>query len=218
MANGNNNEHGEPSGSHASAGAQNRKIYEPKFGYAYRKKPTSLNFYYIVVNDNHTYNVKGYFYDQLLTIEGNHLKKILPYLIQNADTGAGVPPDYTETLNSIEWARKSHIVIVIKSSKYEIDDRNPIVFYRSGWSEQNPCFFDGKDLHADELANSVNNLSGIRFVNHMKSEEDGPDLGHQNYEFKVRVFLRPRDRSIADDDWYISGAGTNLGPPVPPPA
>lgn len=206
----------------------NEQAYKTKIGNGnFAKHPTSLHLYYIIFRAQDDYDARHFFYDQYTKIEPNEINQIISQLTQNADKqGQPTPPH--ANLKNIIWRRKSHLVFVVKNASHEIASHIPgsrvgIEFKNLDTQEEiNPAFFDAKMVDASALRDKNGamdtTLSGVRCINHMKKKEQGSDLDEEAEKYTFVIYLKLRGQPIRDEDPTITSAGTNLGPPVPPPA
>jgi hypothetical protein len=184
----------------------------------YDKRPHSIYFYYIY-KDAGVYNVRHYYFDNVVAVKRNDLKDIATNLANNArlPVSAQDPQPKGTGINDIEWKRKSYLIVLIDDPAYELAKHRAIEFHYWDGDGGNHTFFDAKDLDVDlprqQGGPGTERVSAVACLNHMKKNKNGNDLeehDRQTFYFVLHPVLGPR---IFPDD-----GGTNLGPPVPPPA
>lgn len=139
-------------------------------------------------------------------------------------------PDAQENFQNIVWKRKSYIAIFLdeahwKFHKFPAED-SAVVFFterKNGKTgTQNHSFFDAMDLDIDMpigAGPATDQRSAVVFVNHMKGDDQGNDLGARSEFFQFKMFL---DASFASGGGVpmtviFDPDGTNMGPPIGPP-
>jgi hypothetical protein len=137
-------------------------------------------------------------------------------------------------LQNIIWRRKSHVALVVDSRHWKLlkgTQGSAIVFNTNKGSVPNHTFFDANTIEVDvdpdplELPFDDGKRSAIHFVNHMKKNDYGDDLGYKpdgarrkeiekfifDIYFEVDGMDGTKSIVIVDPD------GSNEGPPIGPP-
>lgn len=142
-------------------------------------------------------------------------------------------PKIGDSFDKIRWCRKSYIAFFIDEANWTLHVKagEPAVVFITDMKDgvagaPNLSFFDALNLpitmpirHPRAGGPTTDQRSAVVFVNHMKADEEGNDLGAENpprYQFKMifNVAFENKKKAmtvIFDPD------GDNLGPPVPPP-
>jgi hypothetical protein len=226
-------------------GAPNHDIYEKRLDAGwpgFTDVPHCLFFYYMRIDRNGKLRVAHYRYVdgdpndpdtwQPIAYSEKGLTDLVTKLARNARQIAPTdpPPDAEENFQKIVWTRKSYVAIFLdeahwKFHKFPAQD-SAVVFItetKNGKTgTENHSFFDAMDLPIDMPINggpATDERSAIVFVNHMKGDDQGTDLGATSELFQFKMFVDVTFASgqgvpmtvIFDPD------GTNMGPPLGPP-
>lgn len=147
-----------------------------------------------------------------------------------------IPPRLRQgDLKKTKWRRKSYIAIFFDEANWILrkkptDGSESVVTFivKEGGKVGHPnnSFFDAIDLaipmpirHPRPGGPKQDTRSAIVFVNHMKRDEDGNELGNEEQDFVFKIIVNV-NAAISDDPptvFIIDPGGTNGGPSVPPP-
>ncbi|MEA3030213.1 MAG: hypothetical protein QOG13_1538 [Sphingomonadales bacterium] len=230
-----------------SATPTNHSIYEERYVAGkpgFDKLPHCIFFYYVRVNGNGTLEISHYFYENFdeegvsLPIPRDEatLNGLMKTLALNArPTGSGNPPANGSNFRNIVWNRKSYIGIFIDEGNWALHkfaNQDPGVLFITDPKDgkaglENHTFFDAMDLditmpifRPKSGAPTEDQRSAIVFMNHMKADEAGNDLGGggtgQFFQFKMFFGVKFADGTDGMTVIFDPG-GTNMGPPLPPP-
>lgn len=229
-----------------STGPINHSIYEERYVSGtpgFEKTPHSMYFYYVRVNSNGTLEVSHYFYEnfdasgtsQPIPRDEASLETLLQTLAENArPNGAKNPPQIGSNFVGIEWRRKSYVAIFVDElnwSLHKFQNEDPGVVFITDPKEgktglENHTFFDALDLEVTMPISrprpggpTQDQRSAIVFMNHMKADDAGNDLGvggGQFFQFRMFFDVKFADGTAGMTVIFDPG-GTNLGPPAPPP-
>jgi hypothetical protein len=232
-----------------------QRLTDPNFP-AFKAVPHMVYFYYVRVDNDGRLRVVHYRYVdgdindpntwQPIEYSEARLKPIVELLAKNARPGAPRPrnpePDPDENFENIEWNRKSYVAIFIDEANWKFHkfphQDSAVVFItepKNGVTgTENHAFFDAMDFEITMPINDPNapvaqfdERSAIVFINHMKRDERGTDLGHglppgeteeQFFQFKLFLDVAFATGSGVPMTVILDPGGTNMGPPVPPPA
>lgn len=227
-------------------GAPNHDVYERRLAAGipgFTAVPHSMHFYYMRIDRDGRLRVAHYTYvdgnpadpDTWQPIEYSEarLRPLVETLARNArPSGLKNPPrDPEENFQNIVWRRKSYIAIFLdeahwKFHKYPAQD-SAVVFItepKNGKTgTQNHSFFDAMDLELDMPINggpATDKRSAIVFVNHMKGDEQGNDIGdgvEQFFQFKMFLDAAFATGQAVPMTVIFDPDGTNMGPPIGPP-
>lgn len=188
------------------------KREKPKF----KDRPWTAYFYYVPKGPRTpARSVRYDYYSHQGRIKKDDLKEIIESLTLNArqkleDQGPK-PADKKE-----RWRKKSWIILVVDDPNYAFD-RPGVIIRADPASEPNHTFYDADQFNhmpvREPNSPALSNVSAIYFMNHMKGGWDENDVSPGQYQFFQFDFLPPIGFPLVPDD-----GGTNLGPPVPPPA
>ncbi|HMG48545.1 MAG TPA: hypothetical protein VK614_13940 [Allosphingosinicella sp.] len=134
-----------------------------------------------------------------------------------------------------KWCRKSYIAIFFDEGNWSLrkkpkdETESAVTFIVEEGNKKglpNHSFFDAMDLditmpirHPRPGGPTEDKRSAIVFVNHMKRDEDGNDLGDEEQDFVFKIIVNV-NAEMPDDPptvVIIDPGGTNDGPPLPPP-
>jgi hypothetical protein len=229
----------------ARTGVTNHNIYEKRLDRAgFDKVPRSMYFYYVRVNMSGKLEVAHYFYHEggkkgdpstwnPIPYEKRALETIVQKLARNARRKLSKlrrPPVAGKNFADILWDRKSYVVIFMDEFNWKLhksSSAQPGVVFITDMEQgvagtQNHSFFDAMDLDIKMpifLSRRTDTRSAIAFINHMKGDEQGNDIGdgiRQLFKFKIFLDVMFEDGSAAMTV-ILDPDGNNLGPPVPPP-
>lgn len=226
-------------------GAPNHDVYERRLADGvpgFTAVPHCMHFYYMRIDRNGKLRVAHYTYVdgdpndpttwQPIEYSQARLQPLVESLARNArpNVAKNPPPDAQENFQNIGWKRKSYIAIFLdeahwKFHKYPAQD-SAVVFITEPKNgkigTENHSFFDAMDLEIDMPINggpATDKRSAILFVNHMKGDDQGNDLGAREELFQFKMFV---DASFASGQGVpmtviFDPDGTNMGPPLGPP-
>lgn len=230
----------------AALGATNHNIHETKLGSpGFTDVPRCMFFYYVRVNTDGTLEVSHYFYPngdpedsrtwKPIDHDRDALTTLVRNLARNARPGAPQPknpPQIGKNFEDIAWDRKSYIAIFFDEHNWKFHKfssggtEDPAVVFitekKNGKTgTANHSFFDAMDLDINMSLfdyEPADVRSAIAFINHMKGDEDGNDIGAEQQFFQFKMFLDVNFASGAKAlTVIIDPDGNNLGPPNPPP-
>ncbi|MGZ8284687.1 MAG: hypothetical protein ACXW27_02390 [Allosphingosinicella sp.] len=219
-------------------GLVNYDIFEPRLTAGttnYTYFPRYMYFLYLRLNDNGKLKVSHFYY-----VEGDRTKPdtwpVIPYsklgfetilrkLALNARSAKPIDPPPCDQINfkDILWRRKSYIVFFLDEPHWAFSKKDstksPLVFLteKNGKWVENYTFFDAMEL--DVKLSDTESGTAILFVNHMKADESGVDLGpgeRRDYQFNMFLKVMFEDGTDAPIDIIIDPGGTNQGPPLDP--
>lgn len=218
--------------------------------------PHSMYFYYVRINSDGRLLIDHYFYvdgDEADTETWKEIpydKEGLQALVKKLAINAR-PPRRGETRNPLprqhgdfrktRWVHKAYIAIFFDEAHWSLrkqgSSSSAVTFViDEGGQKRTPnhSFFDAIDL---PITMPINNGAGppredtrsaIVFINHMKGDESGRDVGRdqngndlpeERQEFKFSIILDVKS-TVPDDPptvFIIDPGGENGGPSVPPP-
>jgi hypothetical protein len=213
----------------------NHDIYEKRLTddsqYAgFKRLPCHIYFYYLMFGPDGYPEIRQYDYDSPTGIDYEDVPTIMGDLANNARNNSNNPPPTHFDFASLKWNRISYIAFVMDSARWVLwkrlsdPSRAGIVFdpkKQTGVSiSDNHSFFDALDVTVPirNSSGGVDHRSGIYFVNHMKADDAGADLGTSNINFAFEMYF---DVAMAGSQlptvFIIDPGGTNMGPPAPPP-
>jgi hypothetical protein len=226
-------------------GAPNHDIYEKRLAAGmpgFTEVPHSMFFYYVRINDDGRLLVAHYHYVdgdpdtpstwKPIEYTEENLKGLVQRLATNArPSGLKDPmPDADENFQNIVWTRKSYIAIFIDEANWSFHkagaEDSAVVFItetKNGKTgTENHSFFDAMDCPVEMLIGggpATDKRSAIVFVNHMKGDDEGTDLGKRSEFFQFKMFF---DVAFATGQAVpmtviFDPDGTNMGPPQTPP-
>lgn len=227
-------------------GAPNHDVYESRLGAGtpgFTAVPHCMFFYYVRIDRDGRLRVAHYRYVdgdpedpntwQPIEYSRKRLEPLVESLARNArPSGLKDPrPDAEENFQNILWNRKSYIAIFIdeanwKFHKFPAQD-SAVVFITETKNGKtgtvNHSFFDAMDFEIDMPINggpATDKRSAILFVNHMKGDDQGTDLGSgvsQLFQFKMFLDVAFASGSAVPMTVIFDPDGTNMGPPLGPP-
>jgi len=221
----------------------NHNIYDkrltanyPPDGFEYI--PHYLYFYYIRLEPNGKLTVDHYnYYDgpspgishPYAAIPHAAVPSLVNYLAGRARPGGGGVADGHD-FKGIHWTHRSYIALVIDQPGWlfhrKADGRAAVRFNLLKGSTPNHTFFDAVDLDVSVLNPATGQLdqrSGVYFVNHMRSNSDGAEIGSagqptsQWFAFDLYFQLKYMTGSGEEMTVIMDPGGTNDGPPEQPP-
>jgi hypothetical protein len=192
-----------------------------------------MYFYYVRINIDGTLKVSHFWYVdgdrndsstwKTIPWQKPKLEAIVRTLARNASKSAPSDPPPCDQINfkDIVWRQKSYLVVFFDELNWKFVKKSatsdPIVFItnKSGRKVvENHTFFDALELEVDFGPNDVR--SAVVFINHMKADDDGNDLGDYSEEFSFNMVLGAKfaDGSDAPLTVIFDPGGTNTGPPI----
>jgi hypothetical protein len=214
---------------HGLAGIGPRSVYEPRMTEVpprpgFDRVPYTVYFYYLRLDTDGRLRVKHYTYDNGAPIPYATLPSVLQALVDNVRGANTNPAPNGENFSGIQWTKKSYIAFFVDEESWSLykngDPMEGISFDHS--PTPNHTFFDGIDLMLQVTSRTtgvVSRRSAIAFVNHMKGDDAGNDLGAESQTFKFEMIFRVKfaNDTTAPLTVIFDPDGTNMGPPVPPP-
>lgn len=190
--------------------------------------PRCIYFYYIAFDEDRL-RVDHYFYrngpldnpgewNEIMPAE---VAAILPELVANARSpDPKDPPACGHNFQDVVWTRTSHMVFLIDAAAWAFRKRSEglgaIAFSPAKGSTPNHTFFDGRDIDVQLPGSegSEDNRTAVAFINHMKRNSEGDDLGHETQHFRFEIYF---DVSYGDLDAptvvvILDPDGQNQGP------
>jgi hypothetical protein len=208
--------------------------YRPMQGQpGFDKVPWSAYFYYVGKAEAGAEERPVTFYQYLShhgPIASADLKDLITQLALNArrDVAVQNPQPITSVF---QWKRKSYIIMLVDDPGFAFDKRRAISITLAEGPDlgENFSFFDGVDFDDIVLPNSNGGtecVTAVCVTNHMKRDAAGNDIGKESQRFSTRlsppiqfVFARVSEMALLlGDGGFSDDGGTNMGPPVPPPA
>jgi hypothetical protein len=206
----------------------------------YRKTPCSMYFYYVRVDWDGGLVADHYFYAngdeadpstwQPILFDRQGLTDIVTKLARNARPSGGYlnPPRLSENhFKGIKWRYKSYIAIFLDEALWSFRKQGSgdaavtfVVDEGTKKGTPNHSFFDGIDLSIRPSGPTGDERSAIVFVNHMKGDDSGRDLGdkeNQHFIFKMIFDVKFSTGQDAPMIVIFDPGGDNEGPPLPPP-
>ena len=182
----------------------------------FEKRPWTAYFYYIAKTSNgYALPVRYNYYSYHERIKRDDLDELIECLTHNARRQPADQEIKPSDINE-EWRKKSYIIFAIDDPNYEFEKPGIVLDPSSG--KPNHTFYDAKNFNGIPVkipgTEQHSKVSAIAILNHMKRGWDEEDLmtGDLPQKFYFQ-FLPPIRFPFLPDD-----GGTNLGPPVPPPA
>jgi hypothetical protein len=213
----------------------------------HRLTPYSMYFYYVRINKDGRLVIDHYFYATggkdhpenwtMIPHEEEGLRNLVKALALNArprvrPEDKDPPRAATGNFNKAKWRTKSYVAIFFDEAHWTLRKKGPgsgesavtfIVKEGNKVGTPNHSFFDAIDLAINMPIGDgpeEDTRSAIVFVNHMKADEAGRDLGEdedQPFEFKIFLDVRMQAPDEPATIVIIDPGGTNGGPSVPPP-
>jgi hypothetical protein len=238
------------------AGVDNHGIFEKRLGQTnFTDVPHIMLFYYVRIDNSGLLQVVHYRYVdgdidhpetwQPIEHSEERLGPLIEKLASNArPSGPKIPaPDPGGNFEDIKWDRKSYVAIFVDEANWQFHqapNENPAVVFLTELKNgktgaPNHSFFDAMDfkirmpIRRPKPGGPTSDLrSAIVFINHMKKDEkgtdigkneDGTDAGEEQQFFQFEMFLDVAFASgkSAPMTVIFDPGGTNMGPPVPPP-
>jgi hypothetical protein len=215
-----------------AAGLARHSVYEkrltetPNPWPGFEKEPHTVYFYYVRLDTDGRLRVKHYTQFSAAAIPHASLQTVVQGLVDNVRNETNNPPRDGKNFENIEWTRKSYIAFFVDEENWSLhtngDPLDGIRFDNS--TTPNHTFFDAKDLTVtvrNRRSGALTQRSAIAFVNHMKRDDNGNDLvlgDRQPFKFEMIFDVKFADASNAPIIVIFDPDGTNVGPPVPPPA
>jgi hypothetical protein len=233
-----------------SAGVTNHGIYEQRLSAAagpvknFEYIPHCMYFYYVRIDASGKLKIAHYFYVlgdvtdpttwNAIPYDQPTLEGIVKTLAKNARRKIPTAPPPLPEINfkDIIWDRKGYIAIFVDEANWSFhdsDDIEPAVIFNAvNGSVENHAFFDAMNLRIQMPVRhppGTDTRSAIVFVNHMKSDEDGTDLGYglpagqyarEKFEFEMFLGVTFTGGSDAPMTVIFDPGGTNQGPPLEP--
>jgi hypothetical protein len=146
----------------------------------------------------------------------------LTELVANAFHNGTTPPSIGSTLSDLKWRRKGHVVIAVDAGGAYVDPGTPLTLKGKatrGDNDGTHTFGGVKyakvSVHID--AANTKEIEIIYSYNDMQSYGASPprDLIEGETE-TFELTVTPKSGPVAL--WVPDSGGTNMGPPVPPPA
>lgn len=192
--------------------------------------PHSIYLYYVDGFPATPQSIRAYFYHHPDAIESvAEILQILTTpdsytgltLLANACDDLDWPPKAGYGFAAVKRRKRSYMVVVLADPQHTLVECDAVRIVAGGQYADNYCYFDGIDWGDFQFTNSEGDqisASAVSFINHMHKDDIGGDLEigeEQHHKFKIRGALRG---SLAPVVEFEDSGGTNLGPPVPPPA
>jgi hypothetical protein len=213
----------------------NHDIYEKRLtdngGYPeFKKLPHHIYFYYITFGAGGAPEIRQYDYDSSTGIDYGSVPAKISDLANNARNNGSSPPPSEFDFAALKWNRVSYIAFVMDSANWVLwkrlsdPQRAGIVFDPKKQTtvtiSDNHSFFDASDLTVPipNGSGGTDLRSGIYFMNHMKADDAGTDLGSTDINFAFDMYFDVvMNGSKLPTVFIIDPGGTNMGPPAPPP-
>ncbi|MEA3043699.1 MAG: hypothetical protein QOH47_1537 [Sphingomonadales bacterium] len=229
-----------------NAGAPNHDIFEPRLAAGtpgFTAVPHCMFFYYMRIDRDGRLRVAHYRYVdgdpadpktwQPIEYSRKRLEPLVQSLARNArPSGLKDPrPDAQENFQGIVWKRKSYIAIFLDEANWKFHKSSAqdaaVVFITEPKNgkigTENHSFFDAMDFEIDmPIAGgpATDKRSAIVFVNHMKGDDQGTDLGdgvEELFQFKMFLDVAFASGTAVPMTVIFDPDGTNMGPPQTPP-
>jgi hypothetical protein len=198
----------------------------------YTKIPCCIYFYYIAFTADGCPDIRHYTHDNgTAGIEPFEIRSFIMSLARNARRKGPSPEMDGRDFRDITWVRKSYVVVFMDSPYWTLfkrtNGKGGVVFNTLRGSTDNHSFFDGDDLQIDMSPaqdGTTDMRSAIYFINHLTKDDIGTDLTYDangqpaTEDFVFDVFFDVKGESGGSTCFVIDPDGTNMGPPVPPPA
>jgi hypothetical protein len=213
----------------------------------HQEVPCCIYFYYVRINTDGRLYVTHHFYPSGDPNDINNpadpaswppiprdevgLKNLIKQLAESARPNGGDQYRLRERdFVKLEWRRKSYVAIFVDEANWKLHknaDGKPCILFitepKNGKvGTRNHTFFDAMDFDIDMQINGgpeTDKRTAVVFINHMKSDEEGNDLGSgpgQYFQFKI-YFDVAFASGVSGITVIFDPDETNLGPPVPPP-
>jgi hypothetical protein len=229
-------------------GKINHDIYEPRLGTPnFTDVPRCMFFFYLRVDTDGKLTVDHYFYVdgdkndpetwQEIPYYAKDLNDLVQRLAVNArplrkgDSRVRDPErEAAHNFQGPDWTRRSYVAIFLDEANWKFhkfpDLDSAVVFIteeKNGKKgTENHSFFDAIDLPIEmPIAGgpAKDTRSAIVFINHMKGDEAGADLGdgvREFFQFKMFVDVTFASGPGVPMTVIFDPDGTNLGPPLQP--
>lgn len=183
----------------------------------FKDRPWTAYFYYVPKGPRtDVKSIRYDYYSHQGRIKKSELKEIIASLTRNARREVKDQGPKPNLCKKEPWRKKSWIILVVDDPEYAFSKPGVIIRPDSG-SDPNYTFYDAdrfNHMSVEEPGSQArSNVSAIYFMNHMKRGWDEIDVEAGQGAFFQFDFLPPLGTPFVPDD-----GGTNLGPPVPPPA
>lgn len=184
--------------------------------------PHSIYFYYMIPgasSDLGDADVRSYYYDNVIDgvqvpIGTGELDGVVRMLAVNASDQLDWPPRMYGGIGDVKWRQKSYIVLLIASSTTKFKHLEGIKVKGGGSYGMNHALYDAfdKDIEIDFPRTGRETMNMFCCTNHI-CDADGKDLGNVKDWIPFTLqFAGPHALFLPDS------GGTNMGPPVSPPA
>ncbi|HYJ81858.1 MAG TPA: hypothetical protein VEW26_03315 [Allosphingosinicella sp.] len=206
-----------------------RKLTEIPPVAGFDKVPHTVYFYYVRIDTDGKLRVNHYTHALNYPIPPDTIGMVVQQLVDNVrGSNLNPAPDPRNNFQGIEWQRKSYIAVFVDEENWTIHKNgSPIDGIRFvtnlPGTTPNHTFYDAVDLTVDvrnKTTGDITKRSAIAFVNHMKGDANGNDIGQgvrQAFKFEIVFDVKFADGTTAPMTVIFDPEGTNLGPPVGPP-
>jgi hypothetical protein len=153
-------------------------------------------------------SVRHYYRASDEAIDDSSLKKFITDLANDAllPSTSYIGSDW----KYIYWNRVSYITILIDRPNLLLTKGNGLTFVHTHGGHKNHTFFDAKDFNDIDVGG--NQRTAVCFINHLKQDDTGVwPLANEHQYFRFEI-------NFGSKFLYPDSGGTNMGPPVPPPA
>jgi hypothetical protein len=206
--------------------------------------PRCMYFYYVRIDASgklkisHFFHVDGDINDkstwQPIPYDRATLETIVQTLAKNARRLAPTAPPPLPQINfkNIVWDRKGYIAIFVDEANWSFHEKGntqpAVIFDPAKGSVENHSFFDAMNMRITMPVRrppGTDTRSAIVFVNHLKEDEAGTDLGSglpagqiktENFQFEMFLSVAFADGTDAPMTVIFDPGGTNQGPPEMP--
>lgn len=230
-------------------GASGASVYEKKLRRSppdakYMLVPHMIYFYYMRINTDAKLEVDHYTYEPGGPIHpyesgghnpANNIRAQVQHIVdcvRGEITDAAVIKDaVNNSFENIEWKRISYIVFFFDEEHWslhkEANGSEGVRFVSNvGGAYANHTFYDADDFLVrvrNDNTGRVTQRSAIAFINHMKRNANGDELGSltqpesQRFKFEMIFDVRYARTSRVGMTVIFDPDGTNTGPPIGPP-
>ena len=172
----------------------------------------SIYLYYARIKSNGTIDRERVYFFHKKHAPITNVETKIADMADNAVHDNDDPPAYGGKIKDLVRRRKGYFVLVIDSTRYKVDQNNPMTFAGTGPANDGSHTFINARYMPVAVGSKV--LDVIICENIMRKHSTGNDLGDNESEtFDLTVnFIPSLPRGMFPDS-----GGTNMGPPLGPP-
>lgn len=169
-----------------------------------------IYFYYLTMrSDSHPNHVRAYFVDKKQYIPHDQMQDEIKDLVSQVRAKTLTP--LARRLGGLDWCRKSYLAVIMDDAEQRLTKENAVMFANRSIGREHP-FRDGRDIEPYDT------ITGFYCINHMTKPSGASDV-YWSEDFDIEVChnplgcMPPNPLLLSHND-----SGTNMGPPISPPA